>query len=334
MSRIWRDGGIFQEHDVTFIPSTTDADINRFFYFVRNWSRFISLVAMGATCVWIHTSASRSLYRKSLFILATALFRKKIVLHIHPSHFHDFLTSLRGFSRRYVFYVLRHVGIFVVLTNAMCEKIKALFPGKRVFILPNPVGVASLIGPRVFHRAANRLLYLGWYIPEKGIYELVDAVEILVQSGMDLELDFYGTKQIDRLKAYVKCKELQSRVRVNGWINLEKKIEALRTSTMLVLPSHSEGIPNVVLEAMATETPILATSVGGVKEILRDGENALIVEINNPIDLSEKIRQMLQDKGLRIRLSENAYRDAVEKYDVEIIKKEFRQIIASVNNED
>jgi glycosyltransferase involved in cell wall biosynthesis len=96
---------------------------------------------------------------------------------------------------------------------------------------------------------------------------------------------------------------------------------------MLILPSHSEGIPNVILEAMATRTPIVATLVGGMKEILRDGENAVIVDVNNPVDLSEKILLLLEDDSLRKRLAENAYQEASEKYDVPVIRNFFRKII-------
>ena len=96
---------------------------------------------------------------------------------------------------------------------------------------------------------------------------------------------------------------------------------------MLILPSHSEGLPNVILEAMATRTPILSTFVGGLKEVLRDGDNALLFKEKNAEDLSKKIIKLVNDKVLREHISENAYREVVQKYDVEIIRRQFRNIL-------
>jgi glycosyltransferase involved in cell wall biosynthesis len=175
-------------------------------------------------------------------------------------------------------------------------------------------------------RQDNRLLFLGWFIPAKGVYELVDAVDLLLQHGHVVRLDFYGTKEVERLREYVIKKELTHVVTVHGWIGPEEKVKALYESTMLVLPSHSEGIPNVILEAMATKTPIVSTFVGGLKEVLRDGENAIIVCEKDPVDLSEKIELCLKDKVFRERIADNAYREAIEKYDISVVKRNFADI--------
>jgi Glycosyltransferase len=202
-----------------------------------------------------------------------------------------------------------------------------MFPDKPVFVLTNAVNFQEMADTKGVRRGKDNLLYLGWYIRAKGIYELVDAVEIMVGKGISVHLNFYGTKEIDHLCEYVNNKNLTSYITVSGWIGEKEKLQALYESTLLVLPSHTEGIPNVILEAMATRTPLVATSVGGLKDILRDGENALIVEVNNPTDLSNKICRLLNDDELRRHLAENAYREAAEKYDVRVIKKQFFHII-------
>jgi glycosyltransferase involved in cell wall biosynthesis len=280
--------------------------------------------------VWIHTSSTKSFYRKSIFILTAALIKKKIILHIHPTHFFDFLISRKGLAKLYVLFVSQRVHCFVVLTKDMQEKLRLLFPEKKIYLLKNPVDITELRCPKAIPRAQNRLLFLGWFIPEKGVYELVDAVELLLNQKIDLELYFYGTKQIDRLSSYVKRKQLQEKIHVNGWIDLPQKIEALYSATILVLPSHSEGIPNVILEAMATHTPIIATSVGGLSEILVDGLNAIISEPKDPVNLSQKIRLLIENKELREKIAEAAYNDAVNKYDISIIKRRFAEIISDI----
>ncbi len=171
------------------------------------------------------------------------------------------------------------------------------------------------------------MLYLGQYYESKGVYELVDAMEILLKSRKDIEIDFYGTKEIEMLRGYVEEKGLSETVRINGWLNDDEKLEVLHKSTLLVLPSHTEGIPNVILEAMATKTPIVSTHVGGLTEILTDRENAVIAEVCNPRDLSQKISSYLQDHKLREAIATNAFRDCRTKYDVNVIKEQFARIM-------
>jgi glycosyltransferase involved in cell wall biosynthesis len=186
----------------------------------------------------------------------------------------------------------------------------------------------SMRNTRGYMRQNNRILFLGWFIPTKGVYELVDAVGMLLESGYDTRLDFFGTKEVDRLRDYVSTKGLAHSVTVHGWIGQEEKVKALYESTMLVLPSHSEGIPNVILEAMATRTPIVSTLVGGLKEVLRGEENAMIVREKDPFDLSEKIALCLGDRALRERIAERAYREAAEKYDISVVKRNLADILS------
>jgi glycosyltransferase involved in cell wall biosynthesis len=170
------------------------------------------------------------------------------------------------------------------------------------------------------------LLFLGWYLKYKGIYDLVDAVKIITKMGYNVKVDLCGTYKINNLKNYV-IKNNLTNIKVNGWIYDNEKFNLLYKSTILILPSYSEGIPNVILEAMATKTPIIATSVGGLNEILIDHNNALIVKPKNPVDLSEKILELLENENLREKIATNAYNLAKNNFDISIIKKQFKQIL-------
>lgn len=323
---IWQDAGFFTGYDFTSIYSCSDASNHKFITLLKGLWRFVSLLA-GANLVYIHSSAHTSFYRKSLFLLLARLFGKKVILHIHPSGFYDFYSGTSGVSRSYSTFVLGQVSIFVVLADEMKHNISIHFPRTPIHVLRNAVNLKEMADCAGIQRQTAELLYLGWYIRAKGVYELVDAIGKLKDRRISVHLNFYGTKEVAQLAEYVRSKQLTSEITVNGWIGGDDKLKALYGSTMLILPSHSEGIPNVILEAMATRTPIVATFVGGMKEILRDGENAVTVAVNNPLDLSEKIQLLLQDSVLRTRLAENAYQEAAEKYDVPVIRSSFRKII-------
>ncbi len=86
---------------------------------------------------------------------------------------------------------------------------------------------------------------------------------------------------------------------------------------LLVLPSFSEGLPNVALEAMSFKVPVIATSVGGVPEIILDGKNGLIVPLGNPVIMAEKIIQLLSIKEGLNKIGENGYRSLYPKFSPE-----------------
>jgi glycosyltransferase involved in cell wall biosynthesis len=325
--KIWQENSFFSGFNVKYIAPVTDIPSNRFFFLIKGILNYIFASYSNCLFVYIHTSSFNSFRRKSLFIIIALLFKNKVLLHIHPTHFYSFLSECSFFEKKFNFFLLKRINLFVVLTEEMKKYVQTLFPEKKVMVLRNPINVEKMKKTENFRRVPYRLLYLGWYIKEKGVYELVDAIEILLKKGIKIQAEFFGTKNIEELSDYVAAKKLTEQIRIKGWINNGNKLKALYECTALILPSHSEGIPNVILEAMATKTPIIATSVGGLRELLKDSENAIIAEVNNPRDLSKKILRCLENKELRHRISENAYRNVCMKHDVRIIKQEFRKIV-------
>lgn len=330
--RIWRNGGIFSKEKVTHISTITDKKVNKGFYLLKALISFFFLLTRWDPLVYVHTSSYNSFRRKSLFILTALIFKRRVVLHIHPTHFHQFVLGLSGVEKILTRVLLNRIHSFVVLTEEMRANIRELMPKRPVYVLRNPVNMDEMKRPEDCKRACNKLLYLGWYLREKGVYDLVDAIEIIVSKGIAVSLDCYGTRQLDKLRSYVKRMQLQHVISVNDWIDDREKYNALFKATALVLPSYSEGIPNVILEAMATRTPIISTLVGGLKEVLKDGESAIIAQAGNPVDLSEKILKCLSDAGIRDKITSNAYREALDKYDVSIIVKDLSRIFQQLRS--
>jgi glycosyltransferase involved in cell wall biosynthesis len=104
----------------------------------------------------------------------------------------------------------------------------------------------------------------------------------------------------------------------------------LSLSDLFVLPSYSEGLPVSVLEAMATGLPVISTDVGGLREILRDGENAFLVPPAKPEQLAEKIGICMQDRPLAIRLATRARQDVINEFDILPMLDTYRRIYRSL----
>jgi len=90
-----------------------------------------------------------------------------------------------------------------------------------------------------------------------------------------------------------------------GKVPNEKVPEYMAAADIFVLPSLSEGFPVVIVEAMASGLPIVATNITGLPEIVHDGENGFLVEPKNPAELAERILLLLQDDELRGRIAQN-----------------------------
>ena len=327
--QLWQIGGYMSEFAIEYFPSVTERAGKYQKLLLALW-RFTLTLTEGCRAVYIHTASFNSYYRKCLFMIPAILLGRRLIVHIHPSYFSQFIADLRGIKKHVTRAVLSRAAAFIVLTPEIRDDMARLFPGKSIHVLHNPVDVQGMGNSCGIGRRPGHLLFLGWYMKRKGVYDLVDAVRILREKHHDVSADFFGTKEVEELRGYVFEQGLSDSVRIHGWIGEEEKLKALHGCGMLVLPSHTEGIPNVILEAMATKTPIVSTLVGGLKDVLRDGENAVIAEAGNAVDLSRKILLLLQDPDLAARIAENAYREACEKYDLPIIKAELRTILHRV----
>lgn len=322
--KIWQDSGLFEDNEVLFIPTVSDYCTSKLLFLIISLLRFISQVNSNCHSLYLHTSSRHSFYRKSLFIVIGIMFRKKIALHIHPSHFKDFVDKNNFVMKNLILYLLSKIDVFVVISESMKSYIESIFPDKTTYLLRNPINVDCYQNINNIARESNSLLYLGWFIKEKGVYDLVDAVSSLVTKGVVIHLNFYGTKHVDELNNYIKDKGMGFAISVNDWISDNVKLDTLYRHTLLILPSYSEGMPNVILEAMATNTPIISTRVGGLCDVLVDNQNAVIVEPNNPLDLSNKIMICLYDRNLRDYISKNAFMLVKAMYDINVIKHDVK----------
>jgi len=324
----WQAEGLFAEYHITYISTTSDSSHSKVTLFLKQLFHFLKVCRGERTVVYIHTSSFKSFYRKCIFIVLSLLHNVPIVLHIHPSHFFTFLSRQSKFTHKFTISLLRRVTCFVVLTAGSLTSINQLFPHTPAFVLHNIVQ-SSLLGQHNVARLSGKALFLGWYVKKKGIYELVDAIEILLNRGYLVELECFGTKGERQLRTYVTLKNLEQRIKINGWADDKTKLDALLTSTMLILPSHTEGIPNVILEAWATRTPVVSTPVGGLAEILIDGYNAIVAEPENPYHLSLTIEKCLNQPELRKKIADNAYLTVLEEYSMPTIRRQFARIVTN-----
>lgn len=134
--------------------------------------------------------------------------------------------------------------------------------------------------------------------PVKGLNFLVEACEILSRRDVDFECTIYGEgPERDNLEHLINERKLGQYIKLPGAIANEKLADIYTKHSLVVLPSVSEGLPVVLMEAMASGRPIVASNVGGVSEIVEHDVNGLLVEPGNPAKLAAAIESMYKING-------------------------------------
>ena len=154
---------------------------------------------------------------------------------------------------------------------------------------------------------------VGRLVEKKGFDDLLEAVAVLVRSGRRISVDLVGTGPLEgALRAKVAHLGLQDVVRMPGPLPQWQVREVVQRAAVFAAPcvvgrdGNRDGLPTVLLEAMALGTPCVATPVTGIPEVVRDGETGLLVPEHDPAALAGALGRLLDDRALRVRLAGQA----------------------------
>ncbi len=141
---------------------------------------------------------------------------------------------------------------------------------------------------------APRLVCVGRLCEQKGQLLLVHAVSRLMLSGIDVQLVLAGDGEMrGEIEALLRQSALQHCVHITGWISSEQVREQILAARALILPSFAEGLPVVIMEAMALRRPVLSTYVAGIPELVRPGEGGWLIPAGDIEALTEALKQVL-----------------------------------------
>jgi glycosyltransferase involved in cell wall biosynthesis len=159
--------------------------------------------------------------------------------------------------------------------------------------------------------AAGRLTWA------KGYEDLINALNLIIEEDPRVYCLIAGDGELRQsLEAEIKSSGLTKHVLLLGYLPREDVLSLMRVSDIFIMPSRSEGTPIALLEAAALRKPILATSVGGIPELLENGKECLLVPPGDLSELINGIRKLIQDTSLANRLAENAYQRVAQDFTV------------------
>jgi glycosyltransferase involved in cell wall biosynthesis len=167
---------------------------------------------------------------------------------------------------------------------------------------------------------------LSTLIEQKGVEHLLQAARILAERGTPFRLVIAGDGHLrQRLEALAEQLGLGARVEFLGWIE-DGARRVLPWIDIFVQSSLWEAMSMVVLEAMSCGCPIVATTVGDNPFVIRDGESGFLVPPADPFTLADRLGMLLEDEGLRARLSAAARRDYEERYTADRMCAEYASL--------
>ena len=170
----------------------------------------------------------------------------------------------------------------------------------------------------------NLVGYIGRLAEGKGIENFVQAMPLLLKECGDLEaLIGGGGPLFDKIKDRLARDELTAKVRLTGWIPHDELPRYLNELKLFILPSYSEGLPGAVQEAMACGAVVVATPVGCVPDLIKDGETGFIMEDNSPQCIVRNVIRALEHPRLN-EIALNARRLIEQEYTYEVMVEKCR----------
>ena len=310
---VLRAAGLFERERVAYIASHRDgARLPKLGAALRGlWQAACACFGSRPAIVHVHAASHASFLRKSLVLWLARLSGAQTIFHLHGGGFRHFASNQAGpLLQRWIRHTLRASSCVIALSNDWAAFVRDFAPGARVEVVPNAVVLAApQSGPG--RAEPGRILFLGRVAASKGVAELLAALAQLAAQRPDLRLVLGGEGDLAWARGLASRFGVAERVELRGWLDAQQRTLELDRAWLFCLPSHAEGLPMAMLEAMAARCPVVVSRVGGVPEAVRDGIDGLLVPAADTPALAAALARLLDSESLRARLAQ-AGRERIE----------------------
>jgi glycosyltransferase involved in cell wall biosynthesis len=337
VARTWLGAQALQGVDMTYV-GTVGSDPNmakKALDMATNQAKFAARLARGwrPDLFHIHLSYFKSFYRKLAYFEQAHATGRPVLVHLHAPDldaFHDAspihaAAMARMFSR---------ASRVVCLSEAMATTVRAWCPAEaRLEVIYNPVDMARFDGPNRPPTDHPTVLFMGAIGDRKGTWDLLAAIPGLLTRVPGARFVLAGDGEVDRLRAEVAAMGLGNQVEVPGWVSGDQIRTHYAAADIYCLPSHQEGLPMSILEAMAAGLPVVSTPIAGIPESVIDGQTGFLVPPGDRVGLEARLGELLADAELRATMGEAGRALAAERFDVEVVVTQIRDLWQTVLDE-
>ncbi len=292
---------------------------------IRDFILFLSMLSNRPNVIHLTTSGQLAAVR-DIFILATAKFLGiPTVYHIRFGRVPDIALN-NTMEWKILIRPILMASVVIAIDPATFSAITQLCPKVIVKRIPNGIDLSILPEPSFLE--VKTVIYLGWVIPTKGVAELCQAWSQLSLPGWRCLVVGPGSELYrQELRDHFHPSNLEFIVEQSH----EDAMRLLAASDVLVLPSYSEGFPNVILEAMALGKPIIATRVGAIPEMLAN-DCGIVVPHKDVVSLSSALSMVCSDAVLRHLMGQRAQHKAYTEYSMDKVMEQLMSVWREVSD--
>lgn len=310
------------------ILSTYPADvrINIYRFFCSQYIKLFKLLITDndIQILHIHSASRGSFVRKSFVLFMAKAFGKKTIMHIHGGMFREYYQSSR-IKSWYVRFILQMSDRVLCLTEEWRQSFQSEMQLNNLEVLLNPVKKFPKNNINITHSWIS-LLFMGTITENKGIFELVEYLQqntFFLQGKIKLYICGEGDDK--KLSMCMPKGNFRENIVYTGWIDGVRKNEILQSADIFILPSHYEGLPMAILEAMSAGKPIISTRVGGIPSVVKPSRNGWLIDPKHIAQLDSIVEEIFNTPDIIARFGTNAMQDA-EAFHVEGIVSQLSNI--------
>lgn len=225
--------------------------------------------------------------------------------------------------------LIENSKVVTTVSNSVAYELKKYYGLDNAVVVGNGVDEKSFT-PAKEKSEENYILYVGRLSYRKGLFDLVESAKQICRR-YNILYTLVGKGELEgKLKKKIRDEKLQDKVILLGHVDRTKLIHLYRNALIFVLPSHYEGLPTVLLEAMACGLPVVATAVSGNLEVISHNENGILIPPKKPKAMANAISGLLDDAEKRRKISESARRTIEERYTWDIIANKMLECYESL----
>jgi len=205
-------------------------------------------------------------------------------------------------------------------------------PAGKVIVSYHGVDLTRFTATEKPDSPACHVLIVGSLFPCKGLETLIDGCKLLKDRGVAFRCTIAGGGPLEKsLRQQIERLGLGHEITITGYVSQEIVVGLYQQAHVFALPLVSRihwGIPNVVIEALATKTPIICCDLPSLKELAVHGESGWIIPEHDPAAVADAVERLWKDPGLRLRLGESGYRRVVERFALERTGEALRRVFS------
>ncbi|HWH76381.1 MAG TPA: glycosyltransferase [Candidatus Binatus sp.] len=249
-----------------------------------------------------------------------------------------FTDAYRFLMSRAARFSFHQADVLRAISKSTQSQVRRWAPDKAIVQFPawTDIETFCLAANAAGERDSERILYAGVLTPLKGVDRLIDAFALIAGDFPQSRLAIVGRRQNqeygERLGEQVARLNLVDRIEFMPAVAQAELAVLMATAAVLVLPSNSEGLGRVLVEAMAAATPVIGTDVGGIPDLIKNGVNGFLVPPGDPAALAQRLRWILTNPRQAVAMGQAGQTFATEFFSTEVYLNGYRNIFQRARN--